>query len=164
MSVLRVLNPFSNAARSRRASLPLRLLEGLLVLAICALATWWLMQGMAGPPLPVAPQLGNTTTAAAQALAPDALLDSARLFGARRPGSLSDNIQAVGMIADRGGHGSALISVDGQPARRYRVGDDLDGRRITAIRRGEIEFESAGVRQSMRLNLPEVPTAGVVKH
>lgn len=152
----------SRIANFAANGLALRLLELVLVLAAATLATWWALRILAGPPLPVAASLpaGSTVTE----IAPQALLDSVALFGARRPGAVSDNIVALGMIADGRGRGHALLSIDGQPAKRYRVGDELDGRRITAIRKGEIEYALDGEKRTVKVVMPEVPSAGVVRH
>jgi len=149
-------------ARLRSTDLPVRTVEVLLLIAIIALATWWALRILTGPPLPVAPSIDLAANANAGP-PPDALLDSAQLFGSRRPGALSDNIQAIGLIADARGKGAVLLSVDGQPAKRYRVGEEVDGRRIVAIRPGEVELDSQGTRRVYRMSLPELQTTGIVR-
>lgn len=149
-------------ANLRSTDLAARTVEVLLLVAIAALVVWWALRILAGPPLPVAPSI-DTANAGNSGPPPDALLDSAQLFGSRRPGALSDNIQAIGLIADARGKGAVLLSVDGQPAKRYRVGEEVDGRRIVAIRPGEVEVESQGTRRVYRLALPDLQSAGIVR-
>jgi len=135
--------------------------EVLLVIGICTLATYWALLLLAGPSLPAPPRAAGVAESGAQSGAD--LVESARLFGSRAPGALSENIQALGIIADRAGRGSVLISIDGQPPRHYRVGDSIDGRRVTAIRAREVELESSGSRAVVRLNVPEVLGEGIVR-
>ena len=127
-----------------------RLVELLLFLVLCALVAWWAMQMMRGDAIAVPPRadIANAVGAGDRI---EQVLASARLFGARRPGTLSDNVRALGIVADGGGNGSVIVSVDGQAARPYRVGDTIDGRVVTAIRAGEIELEINGARQVFRL-------------
>jgi general secretion pathway protein C len=135
-----------------------RIVEILLFLALCALLALWATRILRGASIAVPPVATTTTDAAGGRV--EAVLASARLFGSRPPGVLSDNVRALGVVADGAGRGSVIVSVDGQPAKVYRVGDTLDGRRVTAIRADEIELESNGARQTFRLPA-RVATAGV---
>ena len=135
--------------------------EVLLVIGICTLATYWALALLAGPPLPAPPRAASVAESTPQS--GSGIAESARLFGSRPPGTLSENVQALGIIADRNGRGSVLISIDGQPPRHYRVGDRIDGRRVTAIRAREIELESSGSRTVVRLNAPAVASEGIVR-
>lgn len=136
-----------------------QIVELLLIVILCGVVALWATRLSSGPSIAVPPTVG---------LAPagndgraDALLASARLFGSRRPGVLSDNVRALGVVADAAGGGSVIVSVDGQAARVYRVGDTLDGRRVSAIRSEEIELEAGGARQVFRLPPPRPTTGGV---
>ena len=135
-----------------------RIVELLLIVILCGVVALWVTRLLHGPSIAVPP--------AAAVAGPggdgraDALLASARLFGSRRPGVLSDNVRALGVIADAAGGGSVIVSVDGQPAKVYRVGDTLDGRLVSAIRPEEIELEAGGARQVFRLPPPR-PSTGV---
>jgi general secretion pathway protein C len=40
--------------------------------------------------------------------------------------SLSSRFHLLGVVADAGGHGAALIAVDGKPPKPYRVGAPID--------------------------------------
>ena len=126
-----------------------RFVTPLLVVALCALVGWWVTRLMPGasiaiPPSAVVDGAGGETRV-------DAVLASARLFGSRKPGVLSDNVRALGVVADASGRGSVIVSVDGQAPKVYRVGDTLDGRTVSAIRPDEIELEAGGARQVFRL-------------
>jgi hypothetical protein len=136
-----------------------RLVELLLIVILCGVVALWVTRLLHGPSIPVPPP-ADVAAAAGDSRA-DALLASARLFGSRRPGILSDNVRALGVIADAAGGGSVIVSVDGQPAKVYRVGDTLDGRLVSAIRPAEIELESGGARQVFRLPPPRPSTGGV---
>ncbi len=137
-----------------------RLVTVLLIVALCALVAFWITRAVRGTPIPVPPVAPSVVADGGGRV--DAVLASARLFGSRRPGVLSDNVRPLGMIADGSGRGSVIVSVDGQPAKVYRVGDTLDGRLVSAIRPGEIELESGGARQVFRLPPPPPASAGSV--
>ena len=125
------------------------MIELLLGLGLIALIAFWVVRlsGGSGIPVPPAASAGNGDGASRV----DQVLMSARLFGSRPPGALSDNVRALGVVADGSGHGSVIVSVDGQAPRVYRIGDTLDGRLVTAIRPDEIELENGGARQTFRL-------------
>jgi general secretion pathway protein C len=135
-----------------------RLVELLLVIALCGLAAWWFTHLAGGRAIPVPPQASSALAGGPSRV--DAALASARLFGSRPPGVLSDNVRALGVVADDSGRGSVIVSIDGQPPKVYRVGDTLDGRLVAAIRPQEIELESGGARQTFRLP-PRVAANGV---
>lgn len=133
-----------------------RVVELLLALALCALIAFWITRVFRGDPLGVPPTVAMAAPDAGMSRA-DAVLASARLFGSRPPGALSDNVRALGVVADTSGHGSVIVSVDGQAPKVYRVGDTLDGRLVAAIRPDQIELEAGGARQVFRL--PAAPTS-----
>lgn len=136
-----------------------RLVELLLIVALCGVIALWVTRVMHGtslaiPPLAVTADNGGNSRV-------EEVLASARLFGSRRPGVLSDNVRALGVIADESGRGSVIVSIDGQAPKVYRVGDTLDGRLVSAIRADEIELESGGARQVFRLPPPRPSAAGL---
>lgn len=141
-----------------RPALP-RALELLLALVLCGVVALWAVRMTRGQAIAV-PPVATTGSANAGNRVEEALA-SARLFGSRRPGALSDNVRALGVIADASGRGSVIVSVDGQAPRVYRVGDTLDGRRVAAIRPDEIELESGGARQVFRLPAAQVAAPGL---
>ncbi len=126
-----------------------RVVELILVIVLCGVVAWWLTRMLRGAPIDVPPPATNAAAGADGRV--DAVLASARLFGSRRPGVLSDNVRPLGVVADASGRGSVIVSVDGQPPKVYRVGDTLDGRLVSAIRPEEIELDSGGARQVFRL-------------
>ena len=126
-----------------------RLVTPLLFVLLCVLVGWWVTRLMPGAPIAIPPEaVVDAGTVVSRA---DAVLGSARLFGSRKPGVLSDNVRALGVVADASGRGSVIVSVDGQAPKVYRVGDTLDGRLVSAIRPQEIELEAGGARQIFRL-------------
>jgi len=126
-----------------------RFVTPLLVVALCALVGWWATRLMAGAPIAIPPAAVVDGSGGESRV--DAVLASARLFGSRKPGVLSDNVRALGVVADASGRGSVIVSVDGQVPKVYRVGDTIDGRTVSAIRPDEIELEAGGARQVFRL-------------
>ncbi len=126
-----------------------RLVEILLALALVALVAFWVVRLSGGSSLPAPPTAAAPVPEGASRV--DQVLASARLFGSRPPGALSDNVRALGVVADETGRGSVIVSVDGQTPKVYRIGDTLDGRLVTAIRPTEIELEAGGARQVFRL-------------
>ncbi len=129
-----------------------RLVTPLLAIVLCALVVWWITRLLPGATIAIPPVANADGDGGAGRT--EAVLASARLFGSRRPGVLSDNVRALGVVADETGRGSVIVSVDGQAAKIYRVGDTLDGRLVSAIRPGEIELEAGGARQVFRLPPP----------
>ena len=126
-----------------------RLVEVILALILCGVLALWAVRTLRGeaivvPPSAIAPASSGSGRV-------EEVLASARLFGSRRPGVLSDNVRALGIVADASGQGSVIVSIDGQTPRVYRVGDTLDGRRVTAVHADQIELESGGARQVFRL-------------
>lgn len=87
--------------------------------AICA---WWAIQLAAPRPLPA------PSHPVAQADGP-MLGAAARLFGDARAGAgtarAAENVTVIGVLSG-GSRGSAILSVDGKPAKAYAVGDRLD--------------------------------------
>jgi len=136
-----------------------RIVELLLIVALCGVIALWVTRVLRGTPIAVPPMA--SAAAASGNSRVDELLASARLFGSRRPGVLSDNVHALGVVADASGRGSVIVSVDGQAPRVYRVGDTLDGRLVSAIRPDEIELEAGGARQVFRLPPPRPAGTGL---
>jgi hypothetical protein len=136
-----------------------RIVELLLIIALCGVLALWATRILRGAAIPVPPPA--SAAAASGSSRVDELLASARLFGSRRPGVLSDNVRALGVIADASGRGSVIVSVDGQAPKVYRVGDTLDGRLVSAIRPEEIELDAGGARQVFRLPAPRPPVSGL---
>ena len=136
-----------------------RFVTPLLVVALCALVAWWVTRLMPGAAIAIPPPAVVDGGAGDSRV--DAVLASARLFGSRKPGVLSDNVRALGVVADASGRGSVIVSVDGQAPKVYRVGDTLDGRTVSAIRPDEVELEAGGARQVFRLPAARVVAPGL---
>ena len=67
-------------------------------------------------------------------------------------------LRLLGVVADRGGVGAALISVDGQPAQPFRVGGSVvDGVRLLSL--GPRHAEVGGDAGKARLTLPDLMAA-----
>jgi hypothetical protein len=125
-------------------------LTALGVIACAALAGFWATRILAGNAFPIPPRVGaNASLALADPL--ERLESSAALFGSRRPGGPSPNVQALGLIADANGEGGAIIAIAGQPPRAVRVGDRIDGRLITAIDARGVTLEGSASRDSVPL-------------
>jgi len=115
---------------------------------VCGVLAYWGVQLLA-PTSPVAP------SAAAQA--PSALPDlgrAARLFGAGADAAAAgparaSNIVVVGVLA-AGARGSAILAVDGKPAKAYGVGDRIvDAQRVLLVRPDAVVIGGQGVRSEL---------------
>ncbi|MCE2780732.1 type II secretion system protein N [Limnohabitans sp.] len=72
----------------------------------------------------------TATPIVSSVLGPDAASQTARVWGVQSAlpevsMALSSRFQLLGVIANASGHGSALIAVDGQAPKAYRVGQTL---------------------------------------
>ena len=71
--------------------------------------------------------------------------------------ALKNRLQLVGVVADLEGQGGALISIDGQTAKLYRVGMPvMNGLMVQTVRKRQVDLgiELAGPTQ-IRLELPK---------
>jgi general secretion pathway protein C len=105
-------------------------------------------------------------TAAPPPTAPPPLRDpdpvaTARMFGkVERIQAATSNIQAIGAYA-AGKNSSAVLSVDGRPARVYLLGQDVaPGLRLAEVGPEVVVLESGGARQELRLPLRAVAAFG----
>jgi general secretion pathway protein C len=123
-------------------------LHGAGLAIVCALAAYWAIKIITPPPTAAPPPL-----AASPAREPDPVL-SARLFGlvqAPQQAVAASNIQVVGLFA-AGKHSSAVLVVDGKPARAYGVGQEIaPGTRLAEVQRDGVFLESGGARQEVRM-------------
>jgi general secretion pathway protein C len=143
-------------AQGMRLRIPLSPLLSLALFAgLCAIVAYWAMI-LLSPPPPIAP--------ASQPANARSLSDPSRtasLFGQPTVSSPSAavaapvNVRILGVMTPpaRTGQGSAeanaagiaLVSIDGQPARPYSVGDTLpNGLRVQAILKDRVEFSDQG--------------------
>lgn len=64
----------------------------------------------------------------------------------------------IGLVRGAGGPDVALIAIDGQPARAWRVGTEVDeGLRLLAVEPRQARLGPAGGPASLTLSLPEEP-------
>ena len=110
---------------------------------VAASSTFWILQNL--NTLANDTRLGSTKTAATARAAPEPNLipQVATALGAKNliaatPASeliaLQARLQLQGVLAVGTGQGAALISVDGKPAKPYRVGSAIeDGLEVTAV-------------------------------
>jgi len=93
----------------------------MLFIAICATASYWLLQFWRPPVRPIAAPM----TMAASSVSPDA---AAGLFGGRPvTAAMATNVQLKGLIlADNGTESVAILAIDGKPARAIRVNTEFE--------------------------------------
>ncbi len=147
----------ASGAAPRRAP---AVLAVLLWLAAGLSVGYWVLQALGRSPL--------TPLAATAALpeAPEAAA-LARVLGATPQAAavvagpvaappLSSRYQLIGVVADRADGGAALIAIDGQPPRPYRVGAALEGGVVLqAVHRRSVRLAPSGNGQAFELSLPE---------
>ena len=111
---------------------------GLLLTAPAALP----VVGLASPP----DLQGQSTPAVAKALGGGA-------SALQIPAAPSAQYKLLGVIASDTGQGSALIAVDGQPPKAFRVGQDVnDGLKLVSLTPSQARLQSSG--QALVLDLP----------
>jgi len=131
---------------------------------VAASAAFWAINIFAAPrPVPAhaqAPQVGGTTSGPME-----------RLFGAvvvaavpvNAPPPESSRFQLVGVIAPPAGSGQggyAVLSLDNQPARTWRVGATIDGNTsLLSVSKRGAEFGPQGGPTAFSLQLPEPAAA-----
>ena len=112
---------------------------------------WWGEAPAQVLPVPPAPVLTIDSGRVASALGARAVTAAAP---AAAPG-LGSRFRLQGVVAARQGQGAALISVDGQPAKPYRVGAALaDGVRVLALGPRHAEVGGDGGRVTLELPAP----------
>ena len=117
---------------------------------------WWGEAPSRPLPPPPLPALNIDSQRVATALG--ARADAAPVASAAPVAGLGTRLQLVGVVADRDGRGAALLGVDGQPPRPFRVGAQvLEGVRVLAV--GPRHAEVGGDAGRTRLSLPEKPAA-----
>lgn len=144
---------------SLRPVLPLTILPRVagfaLFVALCALATWWVLQigALRTIALPKGARVAQTEASETGALA--------TLFGGAAQAGVRD-VKLMGVVADLGGQGgAAIVSIDGGPPRAVRAGTSLSSQiRIAEIRGREIVIERNGVRQQIALPAQPAPNRG----
>ena len=119
-------------------------------------ATYWGLRWWGEAPqktLPVQPVPTLSIDSARVASALGARAASSTSAAAPIAPALSSRFKLLGVVAGRQGRGAALISVDGQPARPYRVGATVtDGVRVLSL--GTRFAEVGGDGSKVRLDMP----------
>nr|WP_245175892.1 MULTISPECIES: type II secretion system protein N [unclassified Cupriavidus] len=136
-----------------------RLASVALFVALCALATYWVLTFSAMRTLPV-PQ--SARVAQTEAVETGAV---ATLFGGSAQGGPRD-VQLLGVVAEiDGGAGAAIVSLDGGPPKAVRSGAELSQQiRLVEIRQRSVVIDRSGVRQEIALPVQQgaarAPAAG----
>ena len=138
-----------------KRSLP-ALVNFLLVLAIAAIATYWVLQLSARrtPPEPVVAVAAGDRMPRSQPLDTAGVAGLFGAAGAAGPG----RVRLAGVIAEGAhGRGVALLSVDGQPAIAYQAGEPIDADMTLAeVHADRVVVHGAGGAQDIRLPAPPV--------
>lgn len=140
------LNPFARIASLGWAAWLATLVA---TACLCAVFAYWFMQ-IAAPPAPIGPALSGP----ANRDRPD-LAAAGSLFGTPQRAQAAaapvlGNVQVLGVVA-AGRLGSAILIVDGKPARSFAVGDSIGpGQRVRTVRPDKVVIDDNG-------RLAEVP-------
>ena len=127
-----------------------------LFVALCALATHWVLtfSAMRTIPVPKSARIAQTEPVETGAVA--------TLFGGTAQAGVRD-VQLIGVVADLDGVGpaAAILSLDGGPPKAVRIGASLSPQiRLTEIHSRNIVIERNGVRQEISLPVQSMATAG----
>lgn len=128
----------------------------LLFVALCALATHWVLMfsAMRTIAVPKSARIAQTEAVETGAVA--------TLFGGSAQSGVRD-IQLIGVVADVDGVGpaAAILSLDGGPPKAVRAGTSLSSQiRLTEIHGRNIVIERNGVRQEIALPLQNAASVG----
>ncbi len=133
-----------------------RLITGLLIGAALLCAGYWLRAGLAAGKTPALAALPTPLSVVA-----GTPTELARVLGAPRPalaGSAlgpTERFSVIGVLASASGQGAALISVDKQPPRPFRVGASIaPGFVLKAVKQREVLLEDS-LQVEFSLPLPE---------
>jgi general secretion pathway protein C len=132
------------------------LLHVLMLAIVCAIAAYWGVRILTPQPTAAPPPI-----AAPAPREPDPML-AARMFGLiQQPAQarVASNIQVAGLFA-AGKDSSAVLTVDGKPARAFVLGQDVaPGTRLVEVNAEGVVVESRAGRQELRA--PPRPAAGL---
>jgi general secretion pathway protein C len=128
----------------------------LVMLAIvCAIAAYWTLKIATPPPSAAPPPVAAPAPREA-----DPIL-AARMFGLVQAAPVvASNIQLVGVFS-AGKDSSAIVAVDGKPARVVLLGQTVSaGAKLVEVRRDGVTLDNNGARQELRLPLRSPVTVG----
>jgi general secretion pathway protein C len=132
------------------------LLHVLMLAIVCAIAAYWGVRILTPQPTAAPPPIS-----APAPREPDPML-AARMFGLiQQPAQarVASNIQVAGLFA-AGKDSSAVLTVDGKPARAFVLGQDVaPGTRLVEVNAEGVVVESSAGRQELRA--PPRPAAGL---
>jgi general secretion pathway protein C len=123
---------------------------------VCAIAAYWAIRIVTPQPTAAPPPL-----AAPPPRDPDPVL-AARMFGLVQaaPTAVLANVQVAGVFA-AGADSSAVLIVDGKPARAYLVGQEVaQGTRLVEVRPDGVTLEGGGGRQELQVPPRQVASLG----
>lgn len=105
----------------------LRIVTLIVAALAAASAAFWVLKWMSTAPTPNAAPVVFAGMGPADPLAVARLLGGGQALGAASPApSAASRFKLTGVVTDRANGGYALISVDGQPAKPFRVGAQVD--------------------------------------
>jgi general secretion pathway protein C len=131
------------------------LVHVLMLAVVCGIAAYWGVRILTPQPTAAPPPL-----AAPAPREPDPML-AARMFGLVQQANVRvvSNIQVAGIFA-AGKDSSAVLTIDGKPARVYVLGQDVTpGTRLVEVNPESVVVESDGGRQELRA--PARPAASL---
>ena len=124
-------------------------------------ATYWALKHLQSDNGPatvatIAPPLAQASPADMQrVLGRNAVAPVVAAAAPPRPADPAARFALLGVVADRGNSGVALLSIDGKAARPYRVGTEVeDGLKLVKVAAREATLEGGKGGQSFTLELP----------
>lgn len=126
--------------------------------ALAALsASYWVLKSMQGHSVSATAAVANANLAAMDPQALARALGGGQVALAAAPGAVSASARApyvlVGVLADSAKGGAALISVDGKPAKPFRVGATVDGNLVLQSVNGRHAVLAEGVQGAAPITL-----------
>jgi general secretion pathway protein C len=133
--------------------LPILLLHFAMLALVCAIAAYWVMKIATPPPTAAPPPVAAPVPREA-----DPVL-AARMFGlVQAAPTVASNVQVLGVFS-AGRDSSAVLAVDGKPARVVLLGQPVSGTmKLAEVRPDGVTLDSGGARQELRLP-PRAPVA-----
>lgn len=132
------------------------LVHVVMLAVVCVIAAYWAIRIVTPQPAAAPPPL-----AAPPPRDPDPVL-AARMFGLVQvaPTTALSNVQVAGVFA-AGADSSAVLIVDGKPARAYLLGQEVAaGTRLVEVRADGVTLEGAGGRQDVKVPPRQVASLG----